>query len=57
MYPFAKTLGLPMVFVPYGNPDETNHAPNENMTLEAFWRGVRTSAAVFAELAKEEQHG
>ena len=51
MYPFTKTMGLPMVFVPYGNPDETNHAPNENMSLEAFWRGVRTSAAVFTELA------
>jgi len=51
MYPFTKILGLPMVFVPYANPDETNHAPNENMSLEAFWRGIRTSAAVFTELS------
>ncbi len=55
MYPFTKTLGLPVVFVPYGNPDETNHAPNENMSLEAFWRGIRTSAAVFNELASVER--
>jgi acetylornithine deacetylase/succinyl-diaminopimelate desuccinylase-like protein len=49
---FAKTLGIPMVWVPYGEPDERAHAPNENMNLAAFWRGVRTGAAVFAELAK-----
>ena len=55
MYPFTETLGLPVVFVPYGNPDETNHAPNENMSLEAFWRGIRTSAAVFAELASVDR--
>jgi len=52
LYPFIKTLKMPYVWVPYGNPDEANHAPNENMLLEAFWRGIRCSATIFAELAK-----
>jgi acetylornithine deacetylase/succinyl-diaminopimelate desuccinylase-like protein len=52
LYPFTDTLAMPMVWVPYGNPDETNHSPNENMSLAAFWRGIATSAAVFEALAE-----
>jgi acetylornithine deacetylase/succinyl-diaminopimelate desuccinylase-like protein len=50
LYSFTDTLRMPMVWVPYGNPDETNHSPNENMTLEAFWRGIITSGVVFQTL-------
>jgi hypothetical protein len=37
--------------VPYANADERNHAPNENIALSRFFAGIRTAAALFAELA------
>lgn len=48
---WTKTLGLPSFVVPYANPDESNHAPNENLVLERFYAGIRTTAALIAELA------
>jgi acetylornithine deacetylase/succinyl-diaminopimelate desuccinylase-like protein len=48
---FTGELGIPSVLVPYANPDERNHAPDENLLLEAFRRGIRTSAAILAEMA------
>ena len=36
--------------IPYGNADEANHAPNENLTLECFFNGIRTGAASLAYL-------
>ncbi|MBA2447131.1 MAG: M20/M25/M40 family metallo-hydrolase, partial [Chloroflexi bacterium] len=35
-YAFTRDLGLPLVKVPYANPDEANHAPNENLELARF---------------------
>ena len=49
---WTKTLGLPSFVVPYANHDEANHAPNENMVLERFYAGIRTTAALMAELAR-----
>ena len=43
---FTKHLGLPCVAVPIANADEANHAPNENLDLECFKRGIAISAAV-----------
>jgi acetylornithine deacetylase/succinyl-diaminopimelate desuccinylase-like protein len=48
---WTKTLGLPSFVVPYANSDEDNHAPNENLVVERFFSGVRTAAALLAELA------
>ncbi len=48
---WTKTLGLPSFLVPYANADEDNHAPNENIEVERFYAGIRTAAALFAELA------
>jgi acetylornithine deacetylase/succinyl-diaminopimelate desuccinylase-like protein len=48
---FTRDLGMPSVLVPYANPDQQNHAPNENLTIEAFRRGIRTSIALFDEIA------
>jgi acetylornithine deacetylase/succinyl-diaminopimelate desuccinylase-like protein len=48
---WTKTLGLPSFVTPYANHDEANHAPNENMEVERFYAGIRTSAALLAELA------
>ncbi|MDQ3411926.1 MAG: M20/M25/M40 family metallo-hydrolase [Chloroflexota bacterium] len=48
---WTKTLGLPSFLVPYANHDEANHAPNENLVVERFYAGIRTAAALLAELA------
>ncbi len=49
---FTQTLGLPSFLVPYGNADERNHAPNENIHLARFFAGIRTASALFAYLAE-----
>lgn len=49
---WTQDLGLPSFIVPYGVPNQRNHAPNENMPLHRFYAGIRTSAALLAELAK-----
>jgi len=40
------------VKVPYGSHDECNHAPNENLVVELFRKGIKCSATVFYELGK-----
>ena len=51
-YVFTKILGVPAFVVPYANADEANHAPNENMEIALFHRGVRIGAALLAELGE-----
>lgn len=51
-YVFTKILGIPAFVTPYANPDEANHAPNENLTLDCFHEGVRTGAALLHELGQ-----
>ena len=53
-YVFTKLLGIPAFVTPYANPDEANHAPNENLTLDCFYSGVRTGAALLHELGRIE---
>ena len=49
-YVFTKILGIPAFGTPYANPDEANHAPNENLEVERFIKGIKTGAAVLANL-------
>ncbi|MES0003152.1 M20/M25/M40 family metallo-hydrolase [Mesorhizobium sp. M0051] len=49
-YVFTKILGIPAFQTPYANHDEANHAPNENLTLDCFYSGIRTGAALLDEL-------
>jgi acetylornithine deacetylase/succinyl-diaminopimelate desuccinylase-like protein len=51
-YVFTKILGIPDFTVPYANADESNHAPNENMELDLFIRGIKTGAAMVSYLGK-----
>ncbi len=44
---FERELGLPCVTVPYANEDENNHSPDENMALDCFRSGARTSVELF----------
>ncbi len=45
-------LNIPILSVPYGNADENNHAPNENLAIDCFKGGIRTTAALFFQLAE-----
>jgi acetylornithine deacetylase/succinyl-diaminopimelate desuccinylase-like protein len=47
---FTGILGLPTFGIPLGNPDQANHAPDENLDLDRFHTGVKTAAAVLAKL-------
>lgn len=49
-YVFTKILGMPVFGVPYANPDEANHAPNENMEVARFFMGIKTGVAMLAYL-------
>lgn len=51
-YVFTKILGFPAFVVPYANADEANHAPNENLEIERFIDGIKTGAALLAELGR-----
>lgn len=48
---FKTVLDIPLIVVPYANHDERNHSPNENLDLDLFILGIKTSAAVLFELA------
>ena len=54
-YVFTKILGIPAFVVPYANADEANHAPNENLELERFYKGIRTGAAMLSFLAEQQK--
>ena len=49
---WTKTLGVPSFLVPYGDPEQANHAPNESYAVARYRQGIRTSATLLAELAK-----
>lgn len=51
-YVFTKILNKPAFVVPYANADEANHAPNENLEVVRFIDGIKTGAALLAELGK-----
>jgi acetylornithine deacetylase/succinyl-diaminopimelate desuccinylase-like protein len=51
-YVFTKLLGIPAFTIPYANADEANHAPNENLELARFWRGIKTGAALLTSLGQ-----
>lgn len=48
---FAQGLGIPAFHSPYGQPDQRNHAPDENLLYTNLVAGARTSAALLLELA------
>lgn len=45
--PFIRALELPAVMVPTVNPDNNQHAPDENLRLGDLARGIATYRAVF----------
>lgn len=49
-YVFTDILNMPVISVPYGNPDENNHAPNENLKLPCYYKGIHASAQALYEI-------
>jgi acetylornithine deacetylase/succinyl-diaminopimelate desuccinylase-like protein len=49
-YVFTDILSIPSVLVPYANPDQNNHAANENLELSRFLDGMKICAAVLEQL-------
>ena len=47
---FGDTLGIPCYGIPLANADERNHAPNENMEVDRFLRGISGAAGVLLAL-------
>jgi acetylornithine deacetylase/succinyl-diaminopimelate desuccinylase-like protein len=50
--PIESVLGSPFVIVPIVNADNNQHAPNENLRMREFRRGVALYAALLAEAGK-----
>ncbi len=48
----SNALGLPIVLMGFGLPDDNLHAPNEKFHLPNFYRGIETSIVFMYELAK-----
>jgi acetylornithine deacetylase/succinyl-diaminopimelate desuccinylase-like protein len=48
---FSEYLDVPVVMVPYANRDENNHSPDENLSLECFRKGIRTTIRVLERMA------
>ena len=47
---FGDALGIPCYGIPFANADERNHAPNENMEVGRFLRGISGAAGVLLAL-------
>ncbi len=52
MYPFVKTLGLPVADCGIGYPESRIHAPDENIRLGDFLRGTKAVAALLEAFAQ-----
>ncbi|HEY0007221.1 MAG TPA: M20/M25/M40 family metallo-hydrolase, partial [Tepidisphaeraceae bacterium] len=54
--PIAATLkqelGMDVLFIGFGLPDDCVHSPNEKFDLDCLYAGARTAAALYAELGK-----
>lgn len=48
----TDTLGAPLALLPIANADNSQHAPNENIRLGYFFRGIEYYAAVLAALGE-----
>lgn len=48
---FQEILKAPTVLLGFGLPDENAHSPDENMYLDNFYKGIKTSSIFYSELA------
>jgi acetylornithine deacetylase/succinyl-diaminopimelate desuccinylase-like protein len=50
---FQDVLGVPVVMMGFGLPDDNAHAPNEKLHLPTFYRGIETLIHYFALLGDQ----
>lgn len=50
LYNIYEQIAKPMYLIPFGQPDQGNHAPNENLMVEWFEKGIRTSIMLLKNL-------
>ena len=50
--PVDEILGVPFVIAPIVNADNNQHAPNENLRMAEFRRGIALYAALLVEAGK-----
>jgi len=48
-----KILGVPVIMMGFGLPDDNLHAPNEKLSLDNFYRGITTSIHFMQGLASQ----
>jgi acetylornithine deacetylase/succinyl-diaminopimelate desuccinylase-like protein len=51
--PIGEVLGTPFVIVPIVNADNNQHAPNENLRMKEFRRGIELYAALLAAAGRD----
>jgi acetylornithine deacetylase/succinyl-diaminopimelate desuccinylase-like protein len=53
LYPFVSVLGVPVVSAGIGHPDSRVHAPNENIDLDYFLKGIKHTARIVAAFGEQ----
>jgi len=56
--PFHKLsdgIGADCILVPYANHDENQHAPDENLKLDLFRKGIICSAKIMEKMGGKEK--
>jgi acetylornithine deacetylase/succinyl-diaminopimelate desuccinylase-like protein len=51
---FTDTLGLPAIWVPYAQPDNGQHGPNEHLQISHFMTGIRMAATALTALGNTD---
>jgi acetylornithine deacetylase/succinyl-diaminopimelate desuccinylase-like protein len=54
---FTEALDIPSYGLPIANADERNHAPNENMEIDRFLRGISGAAGILLALGGQVSAG
>ena len=47
---FTNTLGLPAIWVPYAQPNNGQHGPNEHLQISHFVTGIKMAATALTVL-------
>ncbi|MCG3220412.1 MAG: M20/M25/M40 family metallo-hydrolase, partial [Candidatus Heimdallarchaeota archaeon] len=50
LQPLYEVTEKPIYIIPYAQPDENNHAPNENMMIDWFENGIKTCISLLDKL-------
>jgi acetylornithine deacetylase/succinyl-diaminopimelate desuccinylase-like protein len=53
----GRVLGVPVLYLGVGLPDDRFHAPNERMIMDMFWKGLLSAGELWPELAAAMRAG